>query len=157
MNVTAMKPTSSSNSPDSEKTRLVRDKFALLARVGRLKRAALTLHEEADFYSTSATDLAAQLADVLEFLQIMEEHAPKHLTPFVAESTSRFHNSIRQLLRFSPPSSESTERYWKVLGSAGLEKVLATTPDGYVSLSTDLILKNVERSIAATKESNQRP
>ncbi len=149
---------SSKNSRDLETRKLVRDKFALLAMVGRVKKEVSPLHEEADFYSSFVTEQVALSADLLDLLQEIEQQVNSPETSeIVADLTSQYHRSIRQLLNFWPPHTESQERYLSLLASDGLEKVLATTPDGYVSLSTDRILKNVERVIEATKkELNQK-
>jgi hypothetical protein len=135
---------------DLERKRLVRDKFALLAMVGRRKREALASQEEAEFYYSIVTELLALSGDVLEFLQRAETKAPS-LKGYVAENTSRYHDLIQRLLQFWPTSSASKERALNLLDSDGLERVLASTPDGYVSLSTDLILANVERAIEAIR------
>ena len=141
---------SNKNSWDLERKRLVRDKFALLAKVGVRKREALASQEEAEFYSTIVTELLALSGDLLEFLQRAEQKAPS-LRGYVAENTSRYHDLIQRLLSYYPQSLASRERALNLLDSDGLERVLATTPDGYVSLSSDLILENVERAIEAIR------
>lgn len=144
--------TSSRNSRVSEKRKLVRDKFALLAMVGRVKKEVSQLQDEADFYSTIATDLVALSEDQLELLQQIEKQADSdQMTDLVIDLTSQFHHLIRRLLSFYPQRTKSQERYSRMLGSDGLARVLADTPDGYVSLSTDQILENVERVIDLTK------
>lgn len=142
--------TSSSNTPPSEKEKLKRDKFALLAKVGVQKRRASRFLAETDFYSGTATELLALSGDLLEVLQSLEEAHPE-IKPDLTDLTSQYHRLIKRLLGFWGPDIESQERFSKLLDSDGLAKVLADTPDGYVSLSTDRILRNVERAIEVTK------
>jgi hypothetical protein len=141
---------SNKNSWDLERTRLVRDKFALLARVGVRKREALASQEEAEFYYSIVTELLALSGDLLEFLQKAETKAPS-LRGYVTENTSRYHALIKRLLNHWPSSTASRNRALNLLDSDGLARVLAPTPDGYVSLSSDLILENVARAIEAIK------
>jgi hypothetical protein len=132
-----------------ERVSLVRDKFALLAKVGVQKRRASRFQDETEFYYTTATELLAISGDLLDLLQRLEPEHPE-LKGLLSDHTSRYHRSIRRLLGFWGKDIESQERSLKLLDSDGLARVLADTPDGYVSLSSDLILRNVERAIEAT-------
>lgn len=143
--------------PTLTRERLLRDKFALLARVGHNKRKASAYQDEAEFYFTAATESLAILGELLDFLQKAEQKDPR-LAPFVAKHTSRQHHLIKSLLRYWPKNSDSQERLLTLLDSDGLAATLDTTADGYSFLSTDLILENVARCIAATKvESPPKP
>ena len=146
---------SSKNSPDLVREKLVRDKYALLARVGQRKREASAFQDEAVFYFTIVTELLALSAGLLEGLQEAEE-TNAQVKSRLLEHTSHYHRLIRSLLSFWPKNSESQVRILSLLDCDGLEKALACTPDGYVSLSTDQILENVARAIEVIKEENLR-
>lgn len=149
--------TSKKTMPTLTRERLLRDKFALLAKVGHNKRKASAYQDEAEFYFTTATESLAILGELLDFLQSLEKKDSR-LAPFVAKHTSKQHHLIRTLLSYWPKNSDSQERLLTLLDSDGLVTMLDTTPDGYSTLSTDLILENVARCIAATsEESNQKP
>lgn len=139
----------------SQRDALKRDKFALLAKVGHRKKEASAYQDEAEFYCGIATELLALSVDLVEFLQRAEKRAPA-VTPLSADATSRLHRSIKRLLRSWPPRSDSQERLLSLLKSDGLATMIATTEEGYVTLSSDQIVGNVARIIAATKELNQR-
>lgn len=153
--MTTSKTTSPPSSQDLVTRKLVRDKFALLAQVGREKRAALALQDEATFYSSIVTDLLVAQGELLERLQADAKIDPE-LVALASEHTSRFHRLTKQLLSFWPANSVSQERILTLLNSDGLAKVLDSTQDGYLTLSTDLILENVERAIEATKGKSLR-
>lgn len=134
----------------SEKERLLRDKFALLARVGHNKRKASAYQDEAEYYFTIATEALAVLGELLGYLQKAEKLEPS-LAPFVARHTSKQHHLVKSLLTFWPQNTDSQERVLSLLDSDGLAEMLESTPEGYVYLSTDLILENVARCIDASR------
>lgn len=138
-----------SNMKTSKTKQLVKAKFALLARVGHLKRKASQSHEQANFYSSIVTELLAVSGEESS-LPRQAEDSPETLLKR-AELKSRRLHLIQQLLDFSPRSLESQETHWKLLTSAGLEKEIVVTRDGFLTLSSGLILDNVELLIAATK------
>ena len=143
------------NTPLSKKGNRSRE-FALLAMVGQRKREASAYQEAEEHYYTVATELHANLTGLLSLLQpLAERHAA--LRPLVAEHTSRLHSSTKSMLNFWSKNSSSQERVLSLLDCDGLKQMLASTPDGYVCLSTDLILENVARAIGATKEEIQSP
>ena len=143
------------NTPLSKKDNRSRE-FALLAMVGQRKREASAYQEAEEHYYTVATELHANLTGLLSLLQpLAERHAA--LRPLVAEHTSRLHHSTRSMLNYWSKNSDSQERVLNLLDSDGLKQMLGSTPDGYVCLSTDLILENVARAIGATKEEIQSP
>lgn len=150
--------TLSSSSETCVMKKLVRDKFALLARVGVRKREASAFQDEAEFYCGIVTGLLAASAEQLLLLQMVadETNVPR-LKGAVADITSRQHRLIKQLLDFWPRNTESQTRTLNLLGCAGLVKMTERTDDGSVSLSTDQILKNVARAIAATKVPTPSP
>lgn len=144
------------STPPSVKGSRGREYYALLAMVGRRKREALAYQEAEEHYYTIATELHANLTGLLSLLQpLAERHAA--LRPLVAEHTSRLHSSTRSMLNFWSKNSTSQERVLNLLDSDGLKQMLGSTPDGFVCLSTDLILENVARAIGATKEEIQSP
>lgn len=146
---------SNSTTPLSAKAKLRRDKFALLARVGHQKRKASAYLEETEFYYGIVTELLALSGDLLDLLGVIEKHAPA-VTPLLAVLTSRQHHLARLLLDYWPQNSESQSRILDLLDADGLANLLETTEDGYLTLSSDQILANVERIIAPTnKESSQ--
>lgn len=146
---------SSKSSPTLKKESLVRDKFALLAMVGRRKREALAYHEAEEFYSTIVSEQHANLAALLSSLRPLAERSPA-LAELLSFHTSRLHHSTKKLLSYWPKNTASQETLWNLLASEELSQTLATTPDGYVSLSTDQILDNVVLAIGATQEELQR-
>ena len=130
--------------------------YAILAMVGQRKREALAYQEAEEHYYTVATELHANLAGLLSLLQpLAERHAA--LRPLVADHTSRLHHSTKSMLNFWSKNSSSQERVLNLRDSDGLKQMLGSTPDGYVCLSTDLILENVARAIGATKGEIQSP
>jgi hypothetical protein len=135
-----------------EREKLVRDKFALLAKVGVQKRRASQCHRETEYYCGIATEALAVLRDAVDTLQSPD---PIHLKS-VAKITSRQHHLTRRLLGFWPQNLESQNLHSDLLTSPGLETTLGETEDGYLTLSSGPILKNVERIIAATKEELQK-
>lgn len=137
--------------------KLKRDKFALLAKVGHRKREVSLLQDEADFYCGSAIGLHALLADQQQLLEMLAEATGNpHLKGRVADFISRHNQLIRPLLNFWPSGSESQQRLLSLLGSDGLAKVMESTREGYVSLSTTQVLRNVELAIEATKDSSRK-
>lgn len=141
---------SSSTTDTSQMAKLKRDKFALLAKVGHLGREVSALHEEADHYSSIATVLLAasmELLTLLEEQEVMEESPNERLVTPV----SRIMNSIQKLLHFWPKGSMSQDRVYSMLDSDGLGMATVSSEDGFVYPSMDLILRNVERSIEASK------
>lgn len=146
---------SSSTTETSPMKKLKREKFALLARVGHHKRNLSALQDEANFYSTIVTALLADYEVALRSLEA-EDLSALDRKQIVMELTSRRLHLTRQLLNFSPPSSESLDRIWNLLNSDGLATSLVTTPEGWLSLSSDLILGSVERAIEVTKQLNQK-
>lgn len=135
--------------------KLRRDKFALLAKVGHLKRVASRSAEETEFYYTTATEALALLAEALRQLASIEREAGSR-NPGLVDITSRHHHLIRRLSSYWPQNSESQQRILNLLESDGLATVMGVTSDGYASLSSDLILENVARAIEVMKERNQR-
>lgn len=146
---------SSSSTKDSEKVKLKREKYAHLARVGHQKRRALAFQDAEEFYFTIATEQVALLREQLEEALELEKQM-KAPSPAVAKATSRLTHLTRRLLHFWPRNSESQQRISLLLDSAGLATMMAVTDEGYLTLSSDQILGNVERIIALTKERNQK-
>lgn len=142
---------SSLTSVGSEMEKQKRARFVLLAKVGHLKREASQLHEEADFYSTIATELLALSMEQLTLLESLEEKHPEIKAELV-NLTSKHTHFVRQLLDFWPQNTVSRSRFYALLDSAGVEMATDVSPEGYVSPSMDLILKNVVRAIEATKK-----
>lgn len=146
-----MSSKSAPNMTVSERKKLVRDKFALLAKVGRQKKRASQFGDEAEFWATNVTELLAVLADALEHLE--------GLAPLddlrTAQLRSEHIRLARRLLGFWPPNSESQNRVLNLLDCDGLAKVTELTREGFVILSSDLILENVERIIEATRAEDQ--
>lgn len=147
--MTALATRSSPTTATSEKESLKRAKFALLAMVGRHKRQASRFQEETEFYCGIVTELLALSVVQNQLVQEIADRAPR-LKGLSSEHTSQLHNLVRKIHDFWPSDGESQQRLLELLASPGLEMVQGTTPDGYLSLSTDLILANVERAIAAT-------
>lgn len=148
---------SNSTMPISPTKRLVRDKFALLAKVGRLKREVSQLREEVKFYSSSATELAAVSVEQLGVLQPLAEAVGEaELKMEVAVITSRHLLWMRKLLKHWPSDSECQQKLLALLESEGPQRLMASTPDGYATLSTGLILNNVAQIIEATRELPRR-
>lgn len=143
---------SSSTSATSKKETSSLVSSAQRVKADRLRKAVSMLNDETDFYCSSVTELAVQLAALLEVLQDLSEDAP-WMREFVASHTSRYHQSLKNLLSFYPQSTISARRLYAVLTSDGLEKVLPYTPGEWPSLSSDLIIENVARSIGHTKNS----
>lgn len=135
--------------------KLKQDKFALLARVGHQKRAALALQDEANFYSSLVIEHHAILRDAFNLLEQIDG-LPPATRKQVITLTSRWSLLIKRLLAFSPSNSESLDRVLSVLTSDGLEKEVVLTPDGLLSLSSDRILRNVESAIEVMRELNQK-
>ena len=129
--------------------------FALLARVGHQKRAASALQDEANFYSSTATELHALLRDAFSLLEQVDGLPPETRKKTI-ELTSKWYRLVGQQLAFWPSNSESQDRALKLLTSDGLVKEIVLTPDGLLSLSSDRILRNVESAIEVTKELSQR-
>lgn len=148
---------SNSTTQDSATAKVVRDKFVLLAKVGRQKREASQLHDEVTFYSSSVTELAAVSVDQLGVLQDLADRVDSpQLKAAVAEITSRHLIWMRKLLKHWPKNSECQQKLLALLESDGPQQLMAFTPDGYATLSTGLILGNVERIIVATREQRRR-
>lgn len=147
---------SSSTTDPSPMARLKRDKFALLARVGHLGREVSALHAEADLYCSTATELLAASLELLMQLEAVEaqEGAPRKE---LVIPVSRVTNSIRRLLNFWPKNTMSQDRVLEMLDSDGVEMGTVVSDDGYVYLSSDLILSNAARAIGATKGQLQKP
>lgn len=135
----------------SEKAKHSPAYYALLAKVGHQKRKALAYRDERDFYYGIVTELLVPLGEAVEFLQQSEKKVPT-LRPLVSSVTSQQHHSVRRLLNFWPQGTESRQKILDLLDADGLATVLGTTADGYLSLSSDLILENVERIIDPTKK-----
>jgi hypothetical protein len=142
---------SNSTSDSSKMIRLTRDKFALLARVGHQKRKVLAYQKEAEFYFTIATETLVTLQAALEVLDSREQENGQP-DVLLRDLTSSLSHSVRSLLKYWPSDTESQERLFSLLGHSGLAKTVKTTPDGYLSLSSDLVIGNVARTIALTKE-----
>lgn len=149
--MTALATKSSATTDTSEKENLKRAKFALLAMVGRHKRQASRFQEETEFYCGIVTDLLALSMEQNRLVQKLADKAPG-LKAISAEHTSELHRLVYRIHGFWPSDGESQQRLLDLLASPGLEMVQGTTPDGYLSLSTDLILDNVARVIEATSE-----
>lgn len=147
--------TLSSPTPDSRREKLPPAYYALLAKVGVRKREASAYRDEAEHYCGIVTELLALSTELVVFLQATEKRAPG-LKPLTADSTFRLHRSIKQLLNFWPQNSDSQERLLTLLDSDGLATMTGSTADGYVSLSSDQVVGNVERIIAVTKELSRR-
>lgn len=135
--------------PDLEKAKLKREKFALLAKVGQRKREASRFQDEAEFYCGSVIETLAVLKDAMDKLR--KEHPTAEADPEMTGLMSRHTRLIRKLTTYWPPDMESQQRLSILLDSVGLETVTASTDEGYVFLSSDLILENVARIIAVTK------
>jgi hypothetical protein len=75
--MTANAMISSSDSLTSQLAEQKRARFALLAKVGHLKKGASQLHEEADFYSTIVTELLALSTEQLQLLEQLEQETPR--------------------------------------------------------------------------------
>lgn len=137
--------------------KVVRDKFALLAKVGRQKREASQLRDEVTFYSSSVTELAAVSVEQLAVLQDLADRVDSpQLKAAVADITSRHLIWMRKLLKHWPKDLECQQKLLGLLESGGPQRLMASTPEGYATLSTGLILSNVERIIEATRERRQR-
>ena len=141
---------SRSTSDTSPMARLKRDKFALLAKVGHLGREVSALHDEADHYSSIVTELLAASLELLAWVE-EEEIQRNQPDPSLVIPVSRITNSIQRLLNFWPKNTTSQDRVLEMLESDGVEMGTTTSEEGYVYLSSDLILRNVERAIGATK------
>lgn len=147
----------SSTTPDSAMEKVVRAKFALLAKVGRQKREASLLRDEVTFYSSSVTALAAVSVEQLGVLQDLADRVDSpQLKAAVADITSRHLIWMRKLLKHWPNDSECQQKLSELLESDGPQRLMASTPEGYATLSTGLILGNVERIIVATRERRRR-
>ena len=142
---------SNSTTQTSEKARQKQANSARLAKVATLKKKASAYREERDFYYGIVTELLAPLGEAVEFLQAAEKDAPA-LKALVARITSQQHHSVKQLLRYWPQNTESQSKISALLDADGLGNLLEDTADGYVSLSSDLILENAARIIEATKK-----
>lgn len=140
---------------DLERDKLKRDKFALLAMVGHRKREASRYQEEAEFWSGCVIETLAVLRDAMDKLR--KEHPTEEGDKEMIKLMSRHSRLIRQLTSYFPPDTTSQLRLSALLESVGLERVTASTEEGYVFLSSDLILENVERIIEATKAENPKP
>lgn len=148
---------SSSSMLISELAEQKRARFALLARVGRQKREASQLQDEATFYSTIVTELLAVSGELLALVESQEATMKREELLAVVDLASRQRRSTRRLLSFWPQNSESQQRFSEMLDSAGVAMVTDTSQEGYVSPSMDQMLKNAERAIVAMKrESNQK-
>ena len=142
---------SKSNTATSQKESRGPGYFALLAKAGHNKRKLLALHEEAEFYSTIATELLAHLVARRDVL-LQEEAKSGHPIPELIEVTSLLTQQLKRTLSFWPNDTESQSRILALLESSGLETLMIGTGDGFVTPSSDLILGNVVRIIAHTKE-----
>ena len=137
---------------ESQKKRLIREKFALLAKVGHAKRKASAYQEAEEFYSSIATEALAVSTELLLYLQEYTGQGSPEFDRFVASYTSRQHNLVRSITSFWPKNSDSQERALAMLDSDGLLPMIEHSDEGYVSLSMDQILSNVELAIAASTE-----
>lgn len=144
------KTASLSNTETPPKVPHKRERFALLAQVGRLKKEVSQLHDEADFYSLIATELLA-LSRVQLTLAEEKETASGTMDASLIAPASRLLVLTKALLRFYPETSTSRERTSRLLESNALAMVTDTSPEGYVTPSMTLLLRNVERAIVATK------
>ena len=145
-----MSTKSDSRTATSEMAKVKSAKFALLARVGVLKREASALHGEADNFSSNVTELVALSTDMLTLLEAVEER-DKTLSQDVLTLSSRHTQLMQHILYSLPPSMASRERVWKMLSSDGLATAMDITEEGYVSPSSAQILRNVVRAIGITK------
>lgn len=134
----------------SERDKQKAARFALLARVGRQKREASLLHDEAETYCSSVIELVALSTALLRQLEAAEE-TDKSLSRSVVTLSSRHSQLIRHLLNSLPLAMISRERVLRMLNSAGLATATDITEEGYVSPSSDQILRNVVRAIGITK------
>jgi len=146
---------SNSTTEQSEMEKHKSARYALLAMVGRRKKEVLALQEEADHWSLCATEALVDSLAVLTALEKLEDRHPE-VKALVAEYTSRHTKLLKQCLNYYPQTSESQSRISDLLDSDGLATALDATTDGYVSLSMDRMLRNVERVIALTKVPNPR-
>jgi len=105
---------------------------------------------ETEFYYSSVTECLALLEALRAGLVEREKETGK-ADPLLHSISPRHANLMKSLINYYPTGSASQERAWDLLECDGLKEHVGTTPDGYVSLSTDLILENVERAIALTK------
>ena len=144
--------TLSSDSLISQLGEQKRARFALLAKVGHQKKEVSQLHEEADFYSTIATELLALSTEQLHLLEKMELLLNKEAQVSLVEISSRHTKLTKRLLSFWPRSTASQSRIFEVLDSVGVAMATDTSEEGYVSPSMDQILNNVARAIEVTKK-----
>lgn len=133
----------------SERDSLKSAKFALLAKVGQRKREALALHAEADSYSSTVTELVALSTGLLHLLEQVEPQV-RGISPALVTLSSRHTHLMHHILDSLPRSSMSRDRVLRMLNSDGLETAMDITDDGYVSPSSDQILRNVARAIGIT-------
>lgn len=146
---------SSLTSDTSKMVKLKRDKFALLAKVGHLGREVSALHDEADHYSSIATELLAVSSELLTLLEEQEEENQK-TNPYLVIPASRLTSLTQKLLNYWPKGSKSQDRVYEMLDSDGVVTVTDTSEEGFVYPSMDLILKNVGRAIGASREQSPR-
>jgi hypothetical protein len=134
----------------SEMEKQKRARFALLARVGHQKREVCQLHEEADFYSSIATELLALSTELLTSLEAVEEEHPLVKSDLVIQ-VSRHTSLLKRFLSYWPQNITSEQRYLELLDSDGVAISTDVSDDVYVSPSMDRMLRNVARAIEVTK------
>lgn len=152
--MTQLATASSSTTPTSQTAVPKQEKFVLLAKVGRAKKEASRYRDEAEFFSSFAIATLVALEELRKAVVSTAPSPELALAVVDAESTQRA--LTMQLLDSWPQNSESRERFSRVLGSAGLARMMTVTDDGYLSLSMDPILENVATVIEAIKEQSLR-
>ena len=151
--MTTLSTTSLENTTPSGTTKLVSEKFALLARVGHQKKKLSASLEETTYYSGIVSELHALVADMLAAIQDL----PEKTFPLEKELEFKLRqkNLVKNLLYTFPEDSEFRTLRSRLLTSAGLESAVTLTSDGWLTPSTALTLDLVALSLGATKEERQ--
>lgn len=131
-------------------------KSALHAEVAHLRQELSQSRAEMEFYFSSVTESLALLEEVRAGLVAREQETGQP-DPLLGSIALRHQQLADSLIQYWPAGLECQERALKLLELDGLVPVMGTTHDGYASLSSDLILENVARAIALTKEHSQKP
>lgn len=155
--MTATEMQSTSNTPTSQKAKPNRAWYVLLAKVGTLTRKVSQLRAEVIHYYSFATEalaICAELSRVAECLRLGQGSVDSTTKIVILES--RLNLLTKQALSFWPQGTESQKRALSMLDSDGLAMLAGVTDDGYLCLSMDRILSNVELAIEVTKESDQK-
>lgn len=149
-----LKTQSSSTTPTSGMGNHKRGYFALLAKVGALKRKLSLYLGEMEHYSTTAIELLVLSS---ELLRLLEEQDLRGLSKRKLLRLSSKHTRLtRCITHYYTPSTESQERLSTLLNYDGLEMAMDTSEEGYVSPSMDQILRNMGRALEVTREERPR-